>query len=254
MNILVLADLHYSNSDWNNVYKLRRVLEAQTPIQTSDLVLICGDVFENTIRKTKFNPLELLYSLFQKEVIFCLGNHEFAYQDYNNVLTYWKQFKHEHVHCLDVEGKAEFNGINFVGNVFWYDFTLGINRWVMQGEILNGWLDSTIQNFDPIQANLDCQKQILDNLSNTLPNILITHTVPHEKLNWFNFNDPNSPYNYYSGNKDFLKNLQNKNFLYSFSGHTHKRMTDEIYNIPCVNIGNDYYFKTETVNYYSFTL
>ena len=100
-----------------------------------------------------------------------------------------KDFEKKWMSCFanGINKKAIQKNVNFVGNVFWYDFSLNKNPLVMQGEILDGWLDATIENFDPIHENIKCQKQIVDNLSKNMKNVLITHMVPHIKLNWFSF-------------------------------------------------------------------
>lgn len=253
MKILVLSDLHFSTNEF--VFKpdeLRNRIQSiiGKELEAADLVAISGDVVEASIMKFTLDPLQILYQIFQKEVVFCLGNHEFAYNDYSDVINYWKQFKHEHVHCLDVDGHFVKDNVNFVGNVFWYDFSLNENPTVMQGEILDGWLDATIKNFDPIKENKKCQEQILSNLSKDKTNILITHTVPHRDLNSFSREQPYSPYNAYSGNMDFIQTILDSNYKveYALCGHTHRREMKEIHRVYCINIGNDYYFKTGWIN------
>ena len=251
MKALVLSDLHLpSNTLAAKFYNDKTIRQFKEQIKDDfDIVLISGDVVESSIIRSSNNPLEYLYNIFNKPVIFCLGNHEFAYQDFNNVIKYWSQWKHPHVHCLDVDGSVQIENVNFVGNVFWYDFSLNKNPLVMQGEILDGWLDATIENFDPIHENIKCQRQIVDNLSKDMKNVLITHMVPHIELNWFSLEQPHSPYNAYSGNYDFLGELSEYNVEYAICGHTHKRICKEINGIKCINIGNDYFFRTNKIEY-----
>jgi predicted MPP superfamily phosphohydrolase len=169
MRALILSHLHLSPNilfEEFRTSKYKRILKLNNiSPEKYDIVLISGDVVESNILKYETeDPLVALYNLFEKPVIFCLGNHEFAYQRYIDVIKYWSKFKHPYVHCLDVEGHAQIENCNFVGNVFWYDWSLNECRQLMSGEILDGWLDASIEEFDPIHENIKCQKQIVDNL------------------------------------------------------------------------------------------
>ena len=258
MKCLILSDLHLSSKILTDRFyrdKQKRTihnrLSVGTWIKECDVILISGDVVESSIMHSNCNPLESLYALFEKDIIFCLGNHEFAFRRHSDVIEYWKQFKHEHVHCLDIDGHVEFNGINFVGNVLWYDFTLNKNSQVMQGEIIDGWLDATIEEFDPLKECEKCKQQIYSNLSKSMKNILITHMVPHIELNTFSLEEPYSPYNAYSGCNRFLLDCQDKGFEieYAICGHTHRRECKDIWNIHCINIGNDYFHRSNNIAY-----
>lgn len=259
MKTIVTADLHLNSkclAEQFYLKKQKRIIDSIIP-KDAELILIAGDVIESSILKYDINPLEALYSLFERPVIFCLGNHEFAFQYHSDVIKYWSKFKHPHVHCLDIEGNVNFGGKNFVGNVLWYDFTLNKCRLVMQGEILDGWLDATIKNFDPMKECQKCKDQILKNLSKEQNNILITHMVPHIELNAFSQEDPHSPWNAYSGCDRFLLDCQDSgcaNIEYAICGHTHRRECKEIWNVNCINVGNDYYHRTGTINYFTVDL
>jgi Icc-related predicted phosphoesterase len=236
------------------IEKQKRIFNDQFSswLNSCDVIVISGDLVEHGIIKygNTINPLESLYKLFnEKEVIFCLGNHEFAYESHPEVLKYWSQWKHPHVHCLDVEGSVEIGDFNFVGNVLWYDFTLNKNPLVLKGDIIDGWLDATIEDFDPIAECEKCKEQIYSNLKKDKRNILVTHMVPHIDLNTFSRETPMSPYNAYSGCDRFLLDIQDKGYEieYAICGHTHRRECKEIWNTPCINIGNDYFFRTNHI-------
>lgn len=258
MRILITSDLHLQATALTEGFRLekqKRIIDQHigASLKNVDVVVISGDVVEHGIihHGNMINPLESLYKLFQeKEVIFCLGNHEFAYESHPEVIKYWSQWKHPHVHCLDIEGHVTIDKWNFVGNVLWYDFTLNKNPLVMKGEIIDGWLDATIENFDPLIENQKCKSQIFNNLSKDHENILVTHMVPHIDLNTFSKEQPNSPYNAYSGCDRFLLDLQDfgsGEISFAICGHTHKRECKDIWNIHCINIGNDYFFKTNNI-------
>lgn len=252
MKALVLADLHINTKVFMNNFdfnKFKRTIKNNIK-EDYDIVLIAGDLCESSICNRDIPDIyDKLYNIFEKDIVFCLGNHEFAYMDFNFVKEFWSKYKHDHVHCLDIDGKYEKDNITFIGNVFWYDFSLNNNQLLMQGEIDPGWLDATIKNFDPIFENQKCKAQILENISSINKNILITHMVPHESLNLFSLDMPYSIYNAYSGCKDFLKELKDFKIDYAICGHTHKRVCKEINGINCINVGNDYFFRTNKYEY-----
>ena len=165
------------------------------------------------------------------------------------MINYWSNFSHPNVKCLDVEGHIVKDNINFVGNVFWYDWSLNNNRLIMKGEIIKGWLDRSIADFDAIEEHEKCKDQIFKNLSTEHKNVLITHMVPHRDLNRFSIEEPFSPYNAYSGVNDFLSEIESKGFEleYAICGHTHKREIKDINGVRCINIGNDYFSHTNKI-------
>ena len=264
MKVLILSDLHINIDFINTQFKLgkyKRILKNNIK-EDYDLVLISGDTFEY-YGVQYVNVFETLQYLFDsKPVVFCLGNHEFAYQDHQRVLNTFKiqheifkeKFPEGEVTCLDISGYYDIENTRIVGNVFWYDWSLNHCRTLMKGEIIDGWLDATIENFDAMKEHENCKKQIMNSISEDKNHILLTHTVPYEKLNMFSIEEPNSPYNSYSGCVDFLNEIKDKNFKFAFCGHTHRRANLEVYDIQCLNIGNDYYFKTLKIEWSVFDL
>lgn len=256
MKALVLSDLHISMEYVKYDIKresFKKELERQIK-EHYDIVLISGDVFEHSVIHYT-NPFFFLNYFFNsKKVIFCLGNHEFAYEKYQDVINKWTfcsdKYRGNNIYCLDICNYVDIDNYRILGNVFWYDFSLNKNRLLMKGEIIDGWLDATIEDFDPIKENENCQNKIINNISDDKTNILLTHMVPHEQLNTFSIEEPDSVYNAYSGNADFLQKIENKNFKYAICGHTHRREIKTIHNINCINIGNDYFFRTHKIEYF----
>lgn len=254
MKILVLSDLHINKNYYSSRFyldKYKRILKNNIPVNY-DLVLISGDVFESTA-PAFINVFDALDYLFDgKTVVFCLGNHEFAYQSYPKVLQEYQKMKKEfagsNVSCLDIDHYFDVDNTRIVGNAFWYDWSLNHSRLLMKGEIINGWLDASIEDFNPMKEHEVCKNNILNSIDKNKNHILLTHTVPHEELNLFSVEDPLSPYNAYSGCEDFLVQLKDKNFKFVFCGHTHRFVHKYIYDIPCLNLGNDYYFKTGKID------
>lgn len=254
MKALIYSDLHLRPQviyDSFHRNKFKRILKLDE--KEYDIVIISGDVVESSILKYNENPLDKLFEIFEKPVIFCLGNHEFAFQSHPKVLKWWNQWKHSDVHCLDIEGSFEKDGYRFIGNVLWYDWSLNKCRQLMQGEIIDGWLDATIENFDALKENEKCVKQIFDNCSNdkSIKHVLVTHMVPHIDLNTFSKEEPFSPYNAYSGMERFILEIQDQgiNITHAICGHTHRRECKTIFGIDCINIGNDYFHRTNTYTY-----
>ena len=214
MKILALSDLHlhfvlnpkimqyYKNVVWKKFHSL-----------DFDCIVITGDIFESSaMNKWGFNPYQTLRWLFDftdVPIICCLGNHEFAYNKVQNVLTFYRELfvKQSNVYYLDVCDKFDIQGCNFVGNVLFYDNTLGCSPYKVNDFIVKNWLDSTIIDFVPSIECIKRKEQIKNNIDDSKINILLTHCVPHWKLNWFETNQPNSTYNQYSGCKDFLNQL-----------------------------------------------
>ena len=252
MKILVLSDLHiyFWHSQWE-LSNYKKQLHQLLDNNKFDCVVISGDILESDFMSSNNDPYKFLHSLFENDypIICCLGNHEFAYHSIDKVLKYYKHFTNRYnIHYLDVEGKFTFNNINFVGNVLWYDNSLASNRYCKPDYVIDSWLDSKIKDFVPSQECNVCKKQILCNIDKNLDNILVTHMVPHYKMNWFTLYQTDSYYNQYSGCKDFLSELSN--VKWSICGHTHKRIMDTINNINCVNVGNDYLTNHMDIKYF----
>lgn len=262
MKLLILSDLHISPENVSSLSKLehyKKILKRNI-ITDYDAVLISGDVFEHFVPKY-VNPFKALHLLFDsKPVVFCLGNHEFAYEKHENVLNKYKElyeafcfrFPNGNVTCLDISGYHDFETFRIVGNVFWYDWSLNHCRVLMKGEIPPGWLDETIEDFDAMKEHEKCKEQIINSISKTKNHILLTHTVPHESLNTFSREEPYSPYNACSGVKDFFSELPCERIKFAFCGHTHRKENHEINGVNCLNLGNDYYFKTMKIDWAMF--
>lgn len=247
MKILCLSDLHLyfvSDIDKYNTYKM--YLQSILLKLTFDCIVISGDIFESSYNGNPYKELRNLFSFISKDIpiICCLGNHEFAHRSIIETLRFYSSIPKNsryNVYYLDVDNYVELSDYNFIGNVFWYDNSLLSNPLGVPDKVVSNWLDSTIHNFIPSIENKKCKDQIFSNIKLGKKNILVTHTVTHKDLNRFNIIEPTSLYNQYSGCADFLQELKDKNVILSICGHTHKREMQTIYNIDCINVGNDYY-------------
>lgn len=247
--VLAFSDIH-TNTSW----ALSPELEAMKEIVKTakpDVILIAGDVFEASVQ---FNPYKQL-SNFGVPVVFCLGNHEFAYRSVEETLDFYRKFydpdKYD-VHCLDIVGNHQIDDLNFIGNVLWYDGSFKDIPRQSDVKIYDGWLDSTIRNFDFHKENEKCVKQIMEGYKPGMKNFLLTHCCPDISLNEHVKNGP-SLANYYSG-MNLLKKLEDENMPLTMAvcGHTHKYSSVMTHGVLAVNIGNDYYFRTHNMKHMMF--
>ncbi len=252
MKILFTSDLHMNPLTVDDVLcVVRKKLGESNP----DALVIAGDVSDIPSHNT-FG----FFSEFDLPVVFCLGNHEFAHSSVPDTLG---KYKHDYevsvnhgvtnVHCLDTEGgHFDTHGIRLYGNVLWYDGSLcnlpDKDRYMER--IYEGWLDSSIRDFNPLGEHMNCVEQIkhAQRTARGRKLVLVTHCVPHRRLNLFDGDEPQSIFNTYSG-VDNLFDSYHIHPDYALCGHTHRRV---VYNhemkggkvVRCYNSGNDYFHKT----------
>ena len=252
--LLFTSDLHLHRETVDGVLcAVRDRLKACNP----DALVVAGDVSDMPSQNT-FGFL----GEFDLPVVFCLGNHEFAYSSVQETLA---KTRHDfelaqscgvrNVHCLDIEGHFDALGIRFYGNVLWYDGSLynGGDAAPLLERIDPRWLDCAIEGFKPLEEHRRCVEQIkrAQHYARGRRLVLVTHCVPHRRLNQFDADTPMSVFNCYSGVADLFggKNIHPDLAL---CGHTHRRamyghrMKDGR-EIRCINSGNDYFFKTGEV-------
>ena len=248
MKILFTSDLHI----------VRQYLSAQLDIlrnkiksEKPDVLAVSGDISEEPL----IDSGEMLGNL-DVPVVFCLGNHEFVRNEIGpqSVANTLNRYKHSNSEatCLDISGFKDIGDVRFVGNVLWYDGSLANlnDAGCLVNNIHPNWLDSHIEKFSAIKENLKCVKQIQESMASAEGKkvVLVTHCVPHRRLNWFDLYRPMSIYNAYSG----VDNLFDKHDIYpdvALCGHTHHRMHythsgTSNKEIRCVNVGYDYFFNT----------
>ena len=235
MKVLCLADLHVYSFARSVFFieEIKKVITEEKP----DVIAIAGDVFDNK----KLNAYTELAGLGDMPIVFCLGNHEFyQHGGVEKTFEFYKNTKVDNnVHCLDTEGRIDIDGVSFIGNVLWYDGTTKNFPWP-DDIIYPGWLDSQIPNFDWKLANKNCKAAISDGFKNACAKtFLLTHCVPHVKLNKHYFRGSN-PFNMYSGVTDLFAELSIAPTV-SVCGHTHLPAEEVLCGVRCYNIGQDYY-------------
>lgn len=253
MRFLCLSDLHIVDENSSQLNQVKELLEKFNDI---DVILITGDIFDTR----DLNPYEELSKL-NKPIVFCLGNHEFAYSSVHATHNF---FFHNYnpnkwnVHCLDILGHYTIGNVNIIGNVLWYDGSL--KSFPDQSDkIDSSWLDSTIFQFNYKEENKKCIEQISRSENNPSKNeetgekidytILLTHCVPHVNMNVFTIEKPLSIYNMYSGVDNLFVKIPIK-IDYAICGHTHRYAKEDIQGIHCINIGNDYFRYENYLRYY----
>ena len=257
MKILFTSELHVSIQTFRlEMLELRGMLERVNP----DVLAISGDVSDMPDDRNICADLALL----DVPVVFCLGNHEFAYHSVTGTIEKWKNDMESvrmngigNVCCLDVDGHFDMDGIRFYGNVLWYDGSLSnrLDTAKYMRHVWKNWLDSTIIDFNPMEEHLKCIRQLKESQNGWHGNglVLLTHCVPHRRLNAFDVLTPMSIANCYSGVDD----LFGKHGIlpdFALCGHTHKRChyehhVNEVKMIDCINSGNDYFFNTGHIDY-----
>lgn len=234
MKVLCFADLHLCEHKFGDARaKIQKAVESSSP----DAVAVCGDIFDvgDICQFPLLESMDFIFSV-DVPVVFCLGNHEFAFKEPAAVLSsFLRQFDgNSRLHCLDVCGHFDLMGYRFVGNVLWYDGSLS-TVYGQPASIPSTWLDCTIRDFDWALWNRRCIEQIDSNMAHE-HNILVTHCVPHHSMNRF-MSDRNNIYNMFSGMYDFLSG---RNFDAALCGHTHRKAESLVGCVKCINVGNDY--------------
>mgnify|MGYP002674546805 CR=1 FL=1 len=240
--------------------KIKEIIDQYNP----DIVAITGDIFEDSVDiyrfftslnrlvdkdlLTKISPNTVIRNIIPNNipVVYCLGNHEFFGSTIKYTLDVYKNaIPVDNVYCLDVCGHIVINDVNFVGNVLWYDGTCSERPDSIKlcQNIDKSWGDCTIINFNPLEECSKCIEQIKKNISSDYINVLLTHEVPHIKLNAHNFSTPFGIYNSYSGVRNLFED-HDINVQYSLCGHTHRpAKAGIVYQdklIECYNCGNDF--------------
>lgn len=253
MKFQAFADLHFYNFEIEDEIERARGIREHADSVDADVILVAGDILEGMSPMNHFSALSTIFGD-HRIIVFCLGNHEFAYKSLPDVIgniTY-KQMKRssevskEHIFCLDVNEYIDISPtIRIVGNVLWYDGSMRDYRDQSLLDFARGqWLDKTIGDFNPIVESEKCQKKIIDRIESTDKDIiLLTHHVPHRKLNT---HPTPSQFSAFSGIGNFLEKLPKNRVKYAVCGHTHRRSVGQVINgVNCINVGHDMYTSDE---------
>jgi Icc-related predicted phosphoesterase len=251
MKILCFADLHQNkrmNIEGSLSPEAEMCIDVYRRIRP-DVVLIAGDIYEYSV-PAKFIYKDLATIFPDTPVVCCLGNHEFFYRTvFQTLKDYRINYKPQqyNVHYLDVVKYHDIGNVRFLGNVLWYDGSMcTVEHQNLQDFARRRWMDCTIMDFDFVKECKRNMKNIVDNIAITdMKNILVTHCVPHHKMNGHMFK-ADSPINAYSGVYDFIDKVK---LDYSISGHTHWDLEEKINGCMCYNIGNDYFTGGEYVKF-----
>jgi predicted phosphodiesterase len=249
MKILATADLHMTKENCNDIFCIlrNRMYECECGV-----LVIAGDICDDQ----NIDPFST-FMHFGYPVVFCLGNHEFAGKKPSDVIKKYSEYQwswhKKQIYCLDVLDEVIIDDVQFVGNVLWYNGSIcdTDNKLKKLYNISSAHKDSSVVDFDPIREHAKCVCKIKDALSFPLnKKVLVTHTVPHWKLNRFCVTEPTSEFNIYSGVKDLFHD-NDIDVDVAICGHTHRK---ESFNykkdgkdILCYNVGNGYYDETNEI-------
>jgi len=247
MKYQVFNDLHFYDIESEDELARAKAIKKHAKEEHADVILVVGDILEGG---SPLNHFSFLKSLFGdvKKIVFCLGNHEFAYKNPHEV--YSKLLKQqtermvkvakEHIWCLDVVHYVDISPtIRIVGNTLWYD---GSMKDYQDQNLLDfaghRWLDRTIKDFNPVAECNKCKHDILASVKSAPGDvIMLTHCVPHKILN---AHPTPSEFTAFSGVSDFLKKMPVGKVKWAVCGHTHKpSIGHTIHGINCVNVGYD---------------
>lgn len=224
MNIGYISDLHTECNKFG--------VNFSHPL---DILIICGDVGQKSylVKQVIVDILKKLPE--HAQIIYVLGNHEYVYQVFDEVLmSYRNEFKElKRVIILEKESVV-INGVKFIGTTLWSGFNNKnnetvekINRKIMDYGIKIRNPDSNnenyLLNFDHefiYDEFIKCKKFLEDELSKKHSGrvIVITHYPPHQNSKNPNFlNDVAS--DYYCNHLPELFNLERVDFW--IHGHTH---------------------------------
>lgn len=256
MKILFTSDLHMT---FSNCDEILSILQSQLEKCSPDALAISGDISDQHSLNTYG-----FFTRFDLPVVFCLGNHDFAFDSIEHTHARIRHDREEclsigakNAHCLDIEGHFDTHGVRFYGNVLWYDGTLcnrpDRDRWMRK--VWDRWLDSQIEDFHPAEEFAGCVSRIKasqDGAPAGQKLVLLTHTVPLRALNAFDAETPDSIPNCYSGTENLFDPYGIRPDL-ALCGHTHRRAECEFAHpdgrlARCLNSGNDYFHSTGVVS------
>ena len=241
MRVLCLADLHRLELDKLAVLEQDQWIAGLLREHDPDVVVIAGDVFDETSRVNLYEELTRLFG--DRPVVCTLGNHEFFGHTVEAMLSRCRRLHDPNrwnVHYLDVVvGSYDFGDIHFLGNVLWYDGSMRTVLSQSMGKFAGGrWRGREIVDLDWTAGCGRCVDAILGNEPcDGKVGVLVTHCVPHVDLNG-HMSKVTSEFNAYGGVTWLLDKVTAQ---WAICGQTHLRVVDRTINgIICVNVGNDY--------------
>ena len=228
MRILCTADYHIGN--WLELLEFKEKIASLK--EDYDIVVAAGDLFESYFFNSN-NPYRILSFLFPgKFVVAILGNHEFVENPHEAVIQRLSDVrKYDGIHYLDLEGSVEIGGVNFVGNVLWYDDSM--SKFAFRMDYPEQVKDHSDYLFNPRIYFDECCAKIFLNYDWSKRNVLVTHTCPHFKMNSFRYTGEGA--NTYAGSTHYLNELK---FTAAICGHTHFPARAYVNGCNCINVGS----------------
>lgn len=235
MKIDYISDLHIDSYTYDN---FMTILEYYNKVfknkQNSDILLVAGDMGHNIPQVSAlFDMLKHDY----KNILFCLGNHEYwyytgrvKYKNWNDKVNELKStLCGEQVKFMD-GNIFDYNGIAIGGSSMWYDFSSAVSRDVPQ-EKFNSmcncyFVDPSKMGFGGM---MDCdawfnkEKTKAVNIINDC-DVYFSHVGPKEPDNIPDkFDNFTTGFFYFDG-KEMMNKSKLKTWVY---GHTHETISEE---------------------------
>ena len=238
MKIQYMSDLHL---EFDRPAILKGGEGFPVPEKKGDILVLAGDIDVGTTGSHWVNRCADRF----EHVILLFGNHEFYHNDMVDVRWEMISLLNDNVELLD-PGYVDIDGIRFVGNTLWSD---------MDGAAFNGMNDSRIiQNGEDRLSLYDVRSMfklnvayIQDNLSEDMPNVVITHHAPDIRmcdLDRYGVSYMNSGYA-----TDILDKFTGFKIPLWISGHTHAVMDQVLRGVRCVSNCRGYANHDEVVGF-----
>lgn len=229
MKIGLISDIHLDHSKNGLEEEFIKTMKQQD----IDVLIIAGDITEDVDDTIAF--IDNINQLLPVPVYYVPGNHDmWNRKSGKDTLDIYNQYK-SHKYCIT--GKTiNIDGFNFIGDIFWYDYSYA-NQEMFSQEFLNGgkhdlrvWKDKLY--IDWKQEDQAVSKMMIDQLKNKLQmidprkTVVVSHMINHPyfkvpehfKKEWGFFNA-------FLGAKSLYQTLIDNNVLLSVCGHVHFRRT-----------------------------
>lgn len=220
MNFRFTSDLH--SDFWKSTEDLKYILP-ELPTDKDGTVVVAGDIATS---KNIIIPLRLLSQRF-KNVVYCLGNHDYYQSSIARTLEYHQKIKQElpNIHLLE-QSSVEIDGVTFAGGTLWSDFEL---FWTPAASAqlaeyyMNDYRRIRRDDFSKLRAS-DTKGifvktiKYLDSLRSADKLVVVTHHAPSDKSVRLEWKTNAATPAYASNLEDFIKQLKPKYWLH---GHLH---------------------------------